>query len=356
MKRNSNEEPSDPSAWRAWFREADQLPEDAAPAMKQARGRKLEKILWEMFEEAGFRPRLSYRPAGEEIDGSIWLHGRTVLIEAKWTKDPHPASSLYQFRGKVDGKLVGTLGLFISIAGFSTDAVDALVAGKELNLILADGDDLRQIVNGQMSVTDALDLKFRAAGDAGTPFLPLRSVSVGLHRGDPGYSIVFVEGPFDARVLQIVRKIFDARSEVTIVPTAGAANMAPLIDAVFSMASGPRRLTAVVDGEALSGRHFDNLGKTLELLLSNYRDDLSAEVVPLEPDLDSVFGLVNPYDGWEERRKLRRLSDERLEEVLRSVDIPQRTQSNPSLATVLQAIGVDIPEIAVGHASYLRDS
>ena len=61
-----------------------------------------------------------------------------MLFEAKWTGDPVPASMLYQFRGKLEGKLTGTLGIFISIGGYSADAVDALVAGKSLNLVLFD--------------------------------------------------------------------------------------------------------------------------------------------------------------------------------------------------------------------------
>lgn len=44
-----------------------------------------------------------------------------MLLEAKWTKNPMPASSLYQFKGKIDGKLAGTLGLFT--AQTSTDVV-----------------------------------------------------------------------------------------------------------------------------------------------------------------------------------------------------------------------------------------
>jgi hypothetical protein len=77
-----------------------------------------------------------------------------MLLEVKWRVDPQPASTLYQFMGKVNGKLVGTIGLFVSMSGFSPDAVDALVAGKELNLILMDGDDVRALVRGDIGIED----------------------------------------------------------------------------------------------------------------------------------------------------------------------------------------------------------
>lgn len=162
----------DARKWRAAFAEADRLPQEASGPEKRARGRLFERILSAAFDEAGLRPRLSYRPKGEEIDGSIWFEGRTILVEAKWTRDPHPASSLYQFRGKVDGKLVGTLGLFISMSGFSTDAVDALVAGKDLNIVLADGDDVRAISEGKVDFREAFKSSCERPATPGHPSLP----------------------------------------------------------------------------------------------------------------------------------------------------------------------------------------
>jgi hypothetical protein len=46
-------------------------------------------------------------------------------------KDPTLAADLYAFKGKVDGKLVGTIGVFVSMRGYSTEAIDALKLGKE---------------------------------------------------------------------------------------------------------------------------------------------------------------------------------------------------------------------------------
>ncbi len=57
-------------------------------------------------------PHTSMRPKGEVIDGSFVLDDRYFLLEAKWHKDPIPASDLYAFKGKVDGKLIGTIGVF----------------------------------------------------------------------------------------------------------------------------------------------------------------------------------------------------------------------------------------------------
>src|SRR5262245_747316 len=99
--------------WRARFRQEDLLPENASSSSRAARGRRLESIFFAMLDDANLQPRLSFRPTGEEIDGSFVLNGRTMLIELKWRSDPQPASALYEFMGKVSGKLVGTIGLFV---------------------------------------------------------------------------------------------------------------------------------------------------------------------------------------------------------------------------------------------------
>ena len=332
---------SDPG-WRQQFRDADSLSPDASAVEKRRRGHAFEKILAGMFEEAGLRPRLRYRPAGEEIDGSIWFEGRTILVEAKWTQDPHPASSLYQFRGKVDGKLSGTLGLFISMAGFSTDAVDALVAGKELNLILADGDDMRLLVEGGMGVRDALELKLRAAGDAGTPFVPLGGeAAISQHGG--ATNIVAVEGRFDARAIEALRSAHGASKDLIIVPAGGPTNIGPLLDALLGVASGPVSLTVVIDGDGLSAKLHDRISDEVDALVEVYPNLLETQLLTLSPNLDTALGLVSPDEGWQARDRIRRWPEARLREALSNVDLGQLNAANSDLPALLRAIGVDEP-------------
>ncbi|APE12542.1 hypothetical protein BO226_24570 (plasmid) [Rhodococcus sp. 2G] len=168
--------------WRKWFSAAHELPPTATKAEKADRGREFEGALIEMFNEDGLKPRASYRPTGEEVDGSIWLDGRTYLFEAKWTSAAHPASSLYQFKGKVDGKLTGTIGLFFSMSGYSTDAVDALIAGKDLNLVLFDRADVDLVIKNRIGIAEAIRLKLRAAAESCTPFAQLGSLLTWMHR------------------------------------------------------------------------------------------------------------------------------------------------------------------------------
>jgi len=148
-------------------------PDGATARWYQDRGRAFEGIIQAVLYRDDLKPRTHFRPEGEEVDGSFVLHHRTFLLEAKWRKDPRPASDLYAFRGKVDGKLVGTIGVFISMSGYSSDAIDALKYGKEINLILFNEQDFRLVCSGSISFAEAMERKLRYAAEEGQPFLPL---------------------------------------------------------------------------------------------------------------------------------------------------------------------------------------
>lgn len=142
------------------------------PGEAQRRGYLLQDLIYSVLTHEGLEPRASYRPRGEEIDGSFYLSNTTYLLEAKWAKDPMSASDLYSFKGKVDGKLAGTRGVFISMSGFSDDAPESLTHGKQLTSILVDYSDMEVIFEGQATFKQVLDFKIRQAGETGKPYVP----------------------------------------------------------------------------------------------------------------------------------------------------------------------------------------
>ncbi|WP_202895085.1 TOPRIM nucleotidyl transferase/hydrolase domain-containing protein [Paenibacillus sp. 23TSA30-6] len=148
------------------------LAPNADAAAKRRRGFDFERLLNKMFSFEQLEPRTGYRPVGEQIDGSIYLDGRIYILEAKWHAEPLPASTLYQFKGKVEGKLAGTFGIFISMSGYAEDAVDALVLGKTLNIILFDKRDLDAAISRNIGFTNVLKLKLRKAAEEGAIYFP----------------------------------------------------------------------------------------------------------------------------------------------------------------------------------------
>lgn len=135
---------------------------------QQQRGFELENLIYSILQNEGLEPRSGYKPEGEQIDGSFFWQGQTFLLEAKWVKDPLPASSIYAFKGKLDGKFHTTSGVYISVNGYSEELEDALKFGKSLNIILFDKGDIPLLFNGKVSFTEMLKFKLRQAGDTGS--------------------------------------------------------------------------------------------------------------------------------------------------------------------------------------------
>jgi len=136
-------------------------------ATRRRRGYQFERFLYALLAAEALEPSTNYRPDGEEIDGSFIHNGRLFLLEAKWHDEPMPASAVYAFKGKVDGKLVGTIGVFISMSGYGTDAVSALVRGKELNILLFDRTDIESSLSQRNSFTRVLEDSLRKAAERG---------------------------------------------------------------------------------------------------------------------------------------------------------------------------------------------
>jgi restriction endonuclease Mrr len=142
----------------------------------QRRGYEYERFLTELFAAYGLTPRAPFKLTGEQIDGSLKLHGETYLVEAKWQAGLTGQADLLTFAGKVSGKATWARGLFISNSGFSEDGLKAFRTGRRTNIICADGLDLHQIVHNRLSLIDVLDEKLRRAAETNHAFVPVREL------------------------------------------------------------------------------------------------------------------------------------------------------------------------------------
>ncbi len=134
---------------------------------RQAAGLALEKLLNDLFNLSGLEPRQPFSVVGEQIDGSFQLDLETYLVEAKWVKEKISEGALLVFRGKVEGKSAFTRGVFISLNGFTSEALDAITRGKQPIFFLVDGYDLVTILEGQIELPALLRLKLRKLTEEG---------------------------------------------------------------------------------------------------------------------------------------------------------------------------------------------
>ncbi len=144
----------------------------------QQRGFQLEKLLKDLFELFDLDPKASFRVVGEQIDGMFTFENNDFLLEAKWQQEPVGISALDAFSGKLNRRLENTLGLFISINGFSVDAIQAHSTGRRL-MILMDGSDLMAVLEGRIDLIQLLARKRRYAAQTGNIFLGIHEIMKG---------------------------------------------------------------------------------------------------------------------------------------------------------------------------------
>lgn len=134
----------------------------------RSRGTSFEAFLRDLFQLFDLEPRGSMARPGEQTDGSIRIGDVLLLVEAKWTKELTEPKEVRDFRSKVRDRLDNTLGLFVSVNGFTDNAIAVAESGGErMSIILADGVDLAPVLDGQVDLVELLRFKLRQAGDRG---------------------------------------------------------------------------------------------------------------------------------------------------------------------------------------------
>jgi hypothetical protein len=114
----------------------------------------------------------TYGHARNKSTSPSFLTGRVFLLEAKWHAEELPASSIYQFKGKLDGKLVGTIGVFVSMSDYSRGAADSLSIGKTINVVLFNKADCLSAMEARCGFAPILRFRLRHAAEHGEPFHP----------------------------------------------------------------------------------------------------------------------------------------------------------------------------------------
>lgn len=120
------------------------------------------------FEVLHRRP---YVTGGRQIDGTITVDGTTYLVELKFTGEPAGSTDIDGLYKKVRDKADNTMGIIVSISGFSSTAIsEASVAGT--TLLLVDHGHLYRVLAGHLKIEELVARVRRHASQTGFAFLP----------------------------------------------------------------------------------------------------------------------------------------------------------------------------------------
>jgi len=119
------------------------------------------------FEVDSKRP---YTIDGRQIDGSVTIEGTTYLVELKFTKNQSDATDIDSFKRKVVTKADNTMGVMISMSGYSGVAIQEASRDKT-PLLLLDYKHLYMLFTGSLRFSDMIARVRRHSSQTGRAYL-----------------------------------------------------------------------------------------------------------------------------------------------------------------------------------------
>ena len=123
--------------------------------------------LVDFFEVVSRRP---YVVEGRQIDGSVSVDGTTYLVELKFTKDQADATDVDTFFKKVFNKADNTMGIMVSMSGFSAIAVKE-ASGPKTPLLLLDDNHIFGLLGGTITFEELVCRVRRHCSQTGEAYL-----------------------------------------------------------------------------------------------------------------------------------------------------------------------------------------
>ncbi|MBD2098188.1 hypothetical protein H6F90_24270 [Trichocoleus sp. FACHB-591] len=141
---------------------------------KKQRGFLLEDLLNRIFSLHEIPARMSFErnEGGDQIDGSFELDGWYCLVECIWTQNLTDIRQLDSLYGDINRSGWLTIGLFLSINGWSKNVASLLKQKNYQSIILMDGHDLRAVLveHNNLHLKDLLLKKLERLMLDGEPF------------------------------------------------------------------------------------------------------------------------------------------------------------------------------------------
>ncbi len=127
------------------------------------------------FSEIPARP--PYKAEARQIDGSLTLDGTTFLIETKFTSEQTGAPDVDTFMTKITRKADNTMGILVSMSGFSAVAVEEASRDRTPMLLMDYSHFYNLILSGRMSLPEVIRRIKRHASQTGEALLPVSRFS-----------------------------------------------------------------------------------------------------------------------------------------------------------------------------------
>lgn len=151
----------------------------ASEGNPQQRGYLLEDLLSRTFDLHGLSVVKPFRrnKGGEQIDAAFEMDGWHYIVECRWRNRLADIRQLDGLSGQVSRSGKQTLGLFLSVNGWSEHVVPLLKQNPEKSIILMEGVDLRTVLETRVDLRRLLKAKLSALNLDADPYFPVAKLA-----------------------------------------------------------------------------------------------------------------------------------------------------------------------------------
>ncbi|MDR0681116.1 MAG: hypothetical protein LBG15_04595 [Dysgonamonadaceae bacterium] len=142
----------------------------------QEAGYKFQKWFYSLLDFCEIDNKRPYVQNGRQIDGALTLEGTTFLIELKFTSSQSDATDVDSMKGKIDKMADNTMGIVVSMSGYSSVAIKQ-ASGPKTPLLLLDASHLFLYLTGGMEFGDIIARVKRHASQTGESYLSVSDFS-----------------------------------------------------------------------------------------------------------------------------------------------------------------------------------
>jgi hypothetical protein len=154
----------------------DRLEEMCKRIGTQKAGYDFQEWFFDMLDFNEITNRRPYSHEGRQIDGSLTHQGTTYLVELKFTSKQIGAEEIDSLLKKVNDKADNTMGIMVSISGYSSVAIKE-ASGPKTPILLMDYSHLFLFLTAGMKIGEIIERLRRHASQTGEAFLAVTDFS-----------------------------------------------------------------------------------------------------------------------------------------------------------------------------------
>jgi hypothetical protein len=138
----------------------------------QSRGQRLNGLIAEALTCLGIDATANVRSPGE-TDVVFTADGVRFVLEAKWEQDRANTGQIAKLQRRVQQRIIATYGVFLSMSGYSREALADVKDGQRLEVLLLDRLHWEAMLSGLIPPDELLTLVRDRAAYQGIPYAPL---------------------------------------------------------------------------------------------------------------------------------------------------------------------------------------